>query len=198
MKKIMTAALACIMTFALAIGTIEIIGMMGSSAVTVQAIGSGGESSGGSSGSSSSSSSSSSSGSSAKKAKKKAAPKKKLSVSGNVVTLDSTVLQSSNVTLPKSQIMNIQNAGGKKTYKIKKVSGGSKKLFKISKKGKLTIKKGIAPGVYTVKVKVTTKGNKKCKAGSKVATISIVVAEPAPPAPAPEPAPAPQQDPASN
>lgn len=83
--------------------------------------------------------------------------------------------------------MAVKNAGGKKTYKIASVSPKSaKKFFKISKKGKLTVKKGLAPGEYTVTVKVKTSGSSKYRAGTKKAKVKVVIEQPAPvPAPAP-------------
>ena len=55
-----------------------------------------------------------------------------------------------------------------------KVSG--KSYFKVnSKTGKITVKKGTPKGKYTVKVKVTAKGNKNYKSKSKTVAVKIVV-----------------------
>ena len=48
--------------------------------------------------------------------------------------------------------------------------------------GSITVGKGITPGEYTVKVKVTAKGTNNYKAGSGTAEVKISVTEPTPPA----------------
>ena len=207
-KKVLSAVMSLTLMLALVIGCFEIVGMLDGPAVEVQAITSGGSSDSGSSsdstsGGSSASTSSSSSGSSSAPAKKKTSKaKKKLSVKGNTVAIEYAAAQSQDLVFSRNAIMTVKNAGGKKTYKIVKVNK-SKKNFKISKKGKLTVKKGLAPGTYTVKIKVKTKGSKKYKAGTKTAKVTIVINPPvvAPtpaPAPAPAPEPTPSVDPGTN
>lgn len=191
-KKALSAVMSLVLMFALVIGCFEIIGMLGGPAVEVQAISSGGSSS--SSSASSSSSSSTTSAAKKKAKKKKSKKKKKLSVSGNTVTIEYLTAQSQDVVFGRNAVMTIKNAGGKKTYKLGKVSA-AKSNFKLSKKGNLTVKKGLAPGTYAVKIKVKTKGSSKYKAGNKTATVYVVVNPPIPaPAPAPE---APAEAPAS-
>ena len=67
-----------------------------------------------------------------------------------------------------------KKAQGKVTYA--KVARGSDKCLTVNKKtGKVTIKQGTKKGTYKVKVKVSAKGNKNYKAGSKTVTCTVVV-----------------------
>ena len=171
-SKLLSAALSLALMFTVAIGCFDIIGILAGPAYEVEAVDSGGSSS------SSSSSSTSSSTSTAKKSKKKTA-KKKLKVSGKTVSIEYDAAQKGNTVLGRDSIMTVKNAGGKKTYTIVKVSKKkAKKFFKISKKGKLTVKKGLAPGTYTITIKVKTSGNSKCRAGNKKVKVKVVVNEP--------------------
>lgn len=66
----------------------------------------------------------------------------------------------------------VKKAVGSVSYK--KTSG--KKYFTVnSKTGKVTVKKGTKKGTYTLKVKVTAKGNKEYKTGSKTVKVNIKV-----------------------
>lgn len=66
----------------------------------------------------------------------------------------------------------VKKAVGAVSYK--KTSG--KKFFTVnSKTGKVTVKKGTKKGTYTIKVKVTAKGSKGYKAGSKTTAFKIKV-----------------------
>ena len=57
-----------------------------------------------------------------------------------------------------------------------RVAKGSAKCLTVNKKtGKVTVKKGTKKGTYKVKIKVTAKGNKNYKAGSKTVTCTVVV-----------------------
>jgi hypothetical protein len=72
----------------------------------------------------------------------------------------------------KSKVFKIKKAKGKVTFKKTK---GSNKIT-ISKKGKLTVKKGLKKGkTYTVKVKVTAAGSKNYKSKSKTVKIKVKV-----------------------
>lgn len=175
-SKLLSAALSLALMFTVAIGCFDIFGILAGPAYEVEAVDSGG--------------SSSSPTTTTKKSTKKKA-KKKLQVSGKTVSIQYDAAQKGNTVLSKNTIMAVKNAGGKKTYKIASVSPKSaKKYFKISKKGKLTIKKGLKPGTYTVKIKIKTSGSSKYRAGSKTVKVKIVVNPPVVvPAPAPTPAP---------
>ena len=66
----------------------------------------------------------------------------------------------------------VKNAKGTVAYKK---ASGSAKVTVNKKNGKLTVKKGTKKGTYTVKVKVTAKGNTAYKAKSKTVTVKIKV-----------------------
>ncbi|MEE3467572.1 MAG: Ig-like domain-containing protein [Eubacterium sp.] len=74
-------------------------------------------------------------------------------------------------TLAASKVVTVKKAQGSVTYK--KTKGNAK--ITIAKSGKVTIKKGLKKGTYTVKVKVTAAGNESYKAGSKTVSFKIKV-----------------------
>ena len=59
----------------------------------------------------------------------------------------------------------------KKAYKASSLKKKAKKYIKVSKKGKVTVKKGIKKGTYKIVIKV--KATKNTKAGKKVVKIVI-------------------------
>ena len=65
----------------------------------------------------------------------------------------------------------VKNAKGKVSYE--KLSG-SKKIY-LKKSGKIAVLKGAKKGTYTVKIKVTAKGNAQYKAASRKVTVKIKV-----------------------
>ena len=66
-----------------------------------------------------------------------------------------------------------KKAQGKVTYA--KAKGSAKCLTVNKKTGKVTIKRGTKRGTYKVKIKVTAKGTRNYKAGSKTITCKVVV-----------------------
>lgn len=71
--------------------------------------------------------------------------------------------------------LTVKKAVGKVTYK-KASSNKAVKKFKVNAKtGKITVPKGTKKGTYTVKVKVTAKGNGSYKAGSKTVAVKVRV-----------------------
>lgn len=172
--RFLSGILSSVLVFALVLGGFGVLGSKGDSSVSVFAVGSDG------SGSTYTSTSSTA-------PKKSSVKKAKLSVTANEVN----IIAGEKTTLPRSAILNIKNAGGKKTYKIVKVSS-SKKKFAINKKGKLTVKSGLAAGTYKVKISVKTTGSKKYKAGKKTVTVTVNAVAPVP---AVQPAPATPVDP---
>ena len=76
-----------------------------------------------------------------------------------------------NRALPVKKIASVRAAKGKVTYK--KLSGNKK--ITMATTGKLTVKKGLARGVYTLKVKVTAAGTANFKAGNKTVKCTIRV-----------------------
>ena len=97
------------------------------------------------------------------------AAKNPLSVKGLTKTVKASVVKKKNVTV---SALKVTKAQGKKSFKKVK---GNKKITVNSKNGKLTIKKGLKKGTYSVKVKVTAKGNKNYLSGSKTVTVKIKV-----------------------
>lgn len=68
--------------------------------------------------------------------------------------------------------LTVKKAQGAKTF-VK--ASGDKKITVNKKTGKITVKKGIKKKTYTVKVKVTAKGNKNYKSLSKTVSVKINV-----------------------
>ena len=70
--------------------------------------------------------------------------------------------------------MVVSNAKGAKSFA--NVSKGTAKKFKVNtKNGKVTIPKGTMKGTYTVKIKVTAKGDKNWKKGAKTVAYKVIV-----------------------
>ena len=69
----------------------------------------------------------------------------------------------------------VKNAVGKVSYKLTSVPNTAKKYVTISSKGVITVKKGVKKGKYTLKVKVTAKGDKSYKKGSNTVKVIIQV-----------------------
>lgn len=164
--KIFTTVLSVALCFMLVMGVVEVIGMAGGSAVTAQVLGSdGGGGSGGGGGGGSVTPS---------KPDKKSNP---IKVSGKTVNLKAATLQKKKVTVAKKKLLTVKNAKGTLRYKITKASK-SKKYFSLNKKtGKLTVKKGLKAGTYTLTIKVTAYGNDSYKKGSDSAKVKIKVAK---------------------
>lgn len=71
--------------------------------------------------------------------------------------------------------LTVKKAAGKLTYKNVSSSKAAKKFKVNAKSGKITVPKNTKKGTYTVKVKVTAKGNGSYKAGSKTVTVKVRV-----------------------
>lgn len=74
-----------------------------------------------------------------------------------------------------SKAFKVRKAQGAVTYKLVKRDSKAGKKIKVSKRGKVTIKKGLKRGTYKVKVKVTAAGNVDYMARSKKVTLKIKV-----------------------
>ena len=74
-------------------------------------------------------------------------------------------------TIKASKAFTVSNAQGKVTYK--KSSGKNK--ITVASNGKITVKKGLKKGTYTVKVKVTAAGNANYNKATKTVTLKIKV-----------------------
>ena len=97
------------------------------------------------------------------------AAKNPLTVKGLTKTVKASALKKKNVTVSALKVTKAQGATSYKKVK------GYKNITVNSKTGKLTIKKGQKKGVYSVKVKVTAKGNKNYLSGSKTVTVKIKI-----------------------
>ena len=101
-----------------------------------------------------------------------------LAVGGKTAVVKASQLKKKVLTLPLSKILTFKSKGvGKRKYKIASVSKAKfKKYFKINAStGKLTIKKNLKKGTYTLKISVTAAGNKSYNARSKTAKVKIKV-----------------------
>ena len=93
----------------------------------------------------------------------------------NPITVTAKSIKASakkNTTFSKAKVFKIKKAKG--SISFKRVSGNKK--ITISKSGKITVKKGLKKGkTYSLKVKVTAKGNTNYKSGSKTVTLKIKI-----------------------
>ncbi|MBQ6538091.1 MAG: hypothetical protein IJL75_04215, partial [Eubacterium sp.] len=83
-----------------------------------------------------------------------------------------TAKKSKKTTLPVKKTLKITGAQGTVSYAKK---SGNKKISIAKKTGKITVKKGLKKGTYTVKIKVTAKGNKSYDARTVTATVKIKI-----------------------
>ena len=95
-----------------------------------------------------------------------------LSVKAKKTTVKYAKLKKKKQVVLRKKVLSVKNAKGKVTYaKVKAAKGIS-----VNKKnGKITLKKGLNKGTYSVKVKVTAVGNSKYEKGSKTVTVIIKV-----------------------
>lgn len=100
-----------------------------------------------------------------------------ITVKGKTVKIKYSKLKKKSQTYKVSKAMTISKVKGKKTFKLKAVKKAKfKKYFKVSSStGKLTVKKGLKKGTYTVKVNVTAAGDISYKPVTKTATFKIKV-----------------------
>ena len=81
-------------------------------------------------------------------------------------------VETANRIIKRTKAFKVSKAKGTVTYK--KASGNKK--ITVSKAGKITLKKGLQKGTYTVKVKVTAAGNANYKKATKTVKLKIKVA----------------------
>ena len=88
-------------------------------------------------------------------------------------------LKKKNQKVKKAKAFSVKKAKGKVTFKMAKYDKKAKKKIVISKKGDITVKKGLKKGKYTIKVKVTaagkTEGNIKYKKLTKQVKVTVTV-----------------------
>ena len=95
-----------------------------------------------------------------------------IKVSAKANTVKYSDVKSKNVTIKKASAFTISKAQG--TVRFTKTSGNSK-ITVNQTTGNITVKKGLAKGKYTIKVKVSAAGNNNYKNGYKTVTLTITV-----------------------
>ena len=81
-----------------------------------------------------------------------------IKVSGKKPTVKYARLKKKTQTIKASSAFSVKNAIGNVTYKVKTYDKKAKKKITVSSSGKVTVKKGLKKGKYTLKVNVTDKG----------------------------------------
>ncbi len=94
-----------------------------------------------------------------------------ITASNKTVTLKASKLKKKAQTVKVSKAFAVKSAQGTVTYK--KTSGNKK--ITVSKAGKVTVKKGLKKGTYSVKVTVSASGDGSHKAGTKNVTLKVKV-----------------------
>ena len=94
-----------------------------------------------------------------------------IKASGKTVKISYSKVKKKKQTIKRAKAIAVSNAQGTVTYTKK---SGNKKLV-ISKKGVVTIKKGLKPGTYKLKVNVKAWGNSSYKARTRTATVTIKI-----------------------
>ena len=105
---------------------------------------------------------------------KSASVKIKVVKRANPMTVKAKTIKASSKktqTFKKAKAFTVKKAKGTVTFKKTK---GDKKIT-VTKKGKVTVKKGLKKGTYKVTVKVTAKGNTAYKAKTKKVTLKVVI-----------------------
>ena len=95
-----------------------------------------------------------------------------MTVTTKIVNLKYSVLKRTQVVVGGAKVFVIRNNQGKVSFL--KLSGSSHAVVN-TKNGDLLVKKGTKKGTYKIKVRVTAKGNKNYKAGSRTVTVTINV-----------------------
>ena len=93
-------------------------------------------------------------------------------VKGKTAKVKFAKLKKKNQSVALKNAIEIKNAKGKVTYAK---SSGNKKITINKTTGKITVKKGLKKGTYSVKVKVKMAGNAEYKAETKNVTVKIKV-----------------------
>ena len=102
--------------------------------------------------------------------------KNTLTVKGKTVKLKASKLKKKALKVKRAKAITLGKAQGTVRFKLSSVRKAKfKKYFKLAENGKLTVKKGLKKGAYTLKIKVKAAGNAKYKALTKTATVKIKV-----------------------
>lgn len=166
-KKIITMAMSLALALALIAGGAEVVGMLGGPAVAAPVLASGG--SDGGSPSYDPGPSAPSTPSTPSTPSKKANPVK---ASGKTIQVDGAKVAKKKVVIKKAKAFSISNSQGSVRF-LKK--SGNKKISVDKKSGNITVKKGLKPGKYKVKVAVSALGNSSYKSAVRKVTVTIKV-----------------------
>ncbi|MBE6027822.1 MAG: hypothetical protein E7227_04340 [Clostridiales bacterium] len=94
-----------------------------------------------------------------------------MKVTAKKVTFKAATLKKKTLSVAASKAFTVKTPSGKVTYKK---SGGNSKIT-VASTGKITAKKGLKKGTYSVKVKVTAAGDDDHKPLTKTVTVKVVV-----------------------
>ena len=94
-----------------------------------------------------------------------------MTVKAKTATVKLTALSKKNQTLAVGKVLTVKKNKGTVTYTKK---SGNKNIT-IAKNGKVTVKKGLKAGTYSIKVNVKAAGNANYKAATKTVTFKVVV-----------------------
>ena len=94
-----------------------------------------------------------------------------MTVKPKTATVKSAALSKKNQTLKVGKVLTVKKNKGTVTYTKK---SGNKNIT-IAKDGKVTVKKGLKAGTYSIKVNVKAAGNANYKAATKTVTFKVVV-----------------------
>lgn len=101
-----------------------------------------------------------------------------MTAKGKTATVKAKNVKKKAQTVKAAKAFKVAKAQGKVTYKLSSAKKGSKSFkskFKVSTAGKITAKKGLKKGTYTLKVKVTAAGNANYSAAAKTVTVKVKV-----------------------
>ena len=98
-----------------------------------------------------------------------------LKAKAKLVKVKASTLKKKTVKVARKKAFTVKAAKGKVTYKVAKYDKKAKKKITVSKAGKVTVKKGLARGLYKLKVKVRAAGNASYKAKTRTVTLKVRV-----------------------
>ena len=101
--------------------------------------------------------------------------KNTMKASGKTIKIKFAKLKKKAQNIAAGKAFTIKNPKGTVTYKLAKKDKKAKNKITVSKKGVVTVKKGLKKGKYTVKVKVTAAGNESYAPATKTVNVKVVV-----------------------
>ncbi|HAM16623.1 MAG TPA: hypothetical protein DCP91_12365 [Eggerthellaceae bacterium] len=114
------------------------------------------------------------SGSDDAKAKKKANPMV-VKAKKKVLVVSRAKLKAKKLVIAKKKAFRISKAKGEVAFKVAKYDKKAKKRIYVTKAGKLVVKRGLARGIYTLKVKVRATGNAQYATKAKIVKLKVRV-----------------------